>query len=81
MKDKNTYTIIVESDNTPGVLYRISGIFLRKKINVEKLTVYEIKEGLSQFTIVINASFKDIERVVNLIRKIFEVNKAEIIQK
>lgn len=41
------YTITIFSDNTPGVLYRISGLFLRQKLNIESLTVSEVEQKKS----------------------------------
>ena len=53
---KNYYTITAFTENTPGVLYRIADLFLRRKINIESLTVSEVKnEDQSQFTIVVYA--------------------------
>ena len=80
MENKNTYTIIVESENKPGVLYRLAGIFLRRKINVESLYVHETEtKGLSRFKISIETTKENIERVIQGIRKIVEVQKAEIL--
>ncbi|PIQ91468.1 MAG: acetolactate synthase small subunit, partial [Parcubacteria group bacterium CG11_big_fil_rev_8_21_14_0_20_39_22] len=39
---KTLYTITIFTENTPGVLYRIADLFLRRKINIESLTVSEI---------------------------------------
>ncbi|MBI2430534.1 MAG: ACT domain-containing protein [Candidatus Levybacteria bacterium] len=72
--DTAQYKIIVESENKPGVLYRIAGIFVRRKINVEKLSVYETKtKGLSKFTIIANMTEYNTIRVIESIRKIVEV--------
>ena len=82
MEQTQPYTIIVESENKPGVLYRISGIFVRRKINVESLNVYETQTpGISQFSIVINSTQHELERVIQSIRKIVEVQKAEVASK
>ncbi len=75
---QETYTITVESENKPGVLYRIAGIFVRRKINVEKLTVYETKtKGRSRFTIIVNTTEDVVVRVIQSIRKVVEVHSAE----
>lgn len=78
---KHFYTITVVSENKPGVLYRIAGIFLRRKINVESLEVHETAtQGISKFTIVINADEALIEKVASQIRKVIEIISAEIVQ-
>ena len=74
------FTIYVLSENKPGVLYRIAGIFVRRKINVESLEVHETeKKGISKFTIVINTDESSIQKILNHIRRIVEVTKAMII--
>ncbi len=77
-----TYTIIIESENKPGVLYRVAGIFVRRKINVESLMVFETKtKGLSKFTIVASMNPYNAIRVIENIRKIIEVTKATLHEK
>lgn len=79
MEQIKPYTIIIESENKPGVLYRVAGIFVRRKINVESLTVFETKtRGLSKFTIVAIMTPYNATRVIENIKKIIEVTKATI---
>jgi len=48
----NSVTFLVWTDNSPGVLLRLSTLFTRRKINIESLTVSETEnEGLSRFTV------------------------------
>lgn len=73
---KTRFTITVFSENKPGLLYRISGLLLRRKINVESMTVSEIeKAGVSRFTIVVRGDKSTIERVVKQLYRIVEVIK------
>jgi acetolactate synthase I/III small subunit len=70
------YTIIIFTENKPGVLYRIADLFLRRKINIESLTVSEIEsKGLSRFTVVVKADPHIIEKVVKQLYRIIEVVK------
>jgi len=76
--EKNTYTISVYSENHPGVLNRITSVFLRRKINIESLRVSETsKPGISRFTIEAAISPATIDLLVHQIEKIVEVFKAE----
>ncbi len=76
MEDIRTYTIIIFSENKPGVLNRISDLFLRRKINIDSLTVSEIEErGLSRFTIVVTLTKKLVDTIVKQLYKIVEVVK------
>ena len=73
---ENYYTITVFTENTPGVLYRIADLFLRRKINIESLTVSEVKnEEQSRFTIVVHAEEALVEKIVKQLYKIIEVIK------
>lgn len=70
------YTITTFSENTPGVLYRIADLFLRRKINIESLTVSETeRHGIARFTIVVLCDKATIEKVVKQLYRIIEVIK------
>lgn len=76
MEDKQIkkYTITIFTENKPGVLYRIADIFLRRKINVESLTVQEIESGgISRFTIVQHLDEDTTRKVVKQLNRIIEV--------
>lgn len=76
MDSIKTYTIIIFSENKPGVLNRISDLFLRRKINIESLTVSEVeKEGISRFTIVVKVDSQTIEKITKQLYRIIEVIK------
>lgn len=68
------YTISVFSENSPGVLHRLTTIFTRRKINIESLTVCETeREGISRFTIVVCVKQDLIDTLVKQIARIIEV--------
>jgi acetolactate synthase-1/3 small subunit len=76
MTDTKLFTIIVITENKPGVLYRIADIFLKRKINIESLSVSETEQkGLSQFTILIKTEKETLEKMLRQIGKIIEVVK------
>lgn len=76
MNEKKTYTVILFTQNLPGVLYRIADLFLRRKINIESLTVSELDEAqMSRFTIVVNLDKATIEKLVKQLYRIIEVVK------
>lgn len=70
-----TYTICIFTENTIGLLNRITIIFTRRRINIESLTVSETeRKGISRFTIVIKHDSREfVEKLVRQIRKIVEV--------
>ena len=70
------YTIIIFSENKPGVLYRIADLFLRQRINIESMTVSKVTErDLSRFTITVDSDGPQAEKIVKQIYKIIEVVK------
>ncbi len=70
-----TYTICIFTENSIGLLNRITIIFTRRRVNIESLTVSETERtGVSRFTIVIkHDSREEVEKLVRQIRKIVEV--------
>lgn len=74
MNNMTDYTLTIFTENIPGVLYRIADVFLRRKINVESLTVSELyPPDKSRFTIVINTTEEQIIKIAAQIEKIIEV--------
>lgn len=70
------YTVIAFAHNTPGVLYRIADLFLRRKINIESLTVSETeRDNISRFTIVVKSNKNIIEKIVKQLYRIIEIVK------
>jgi acetolactate synthase-1/3 small subunit len=70
-----TYTICVFTENSIGLLNKITIIFTRRRINIDSLTVSETeREGISRFTIAIeHEKREEVEKLVRQIRKIIEV--------
>ena len=74
---KQWFTISVYSENNVGLLNRISGIFLKRHINIESLNVSKSEiDDVSKFTIVVNTSEKWVRNIVGQIEKQIEVIKA-----
>lgn len=68
------HTISVFSENSPGVLHRITVLFTRRKLNIESLTVSETeRKGISRFTIVIRIDDETLEKVLKQIARVVEV--------
>ena len=71
------FTISVYSENHVGLLNRISGIFLRRHINIESLNVSPSEiEGVSKFTVVVHTTEDWTRKIVRQIEKQIEVIKA-----
>lgn len=75
--EKQWFTISVYSENNVGLLNRISGIFLKRHINIESLNVSKSEiTGVSKFTIVVHTTKDWTRKIVGQIEKQIEVIKA-----
>ncbi|MFH6604005.1 acetolactate synthase small subunit [Maribacter algicola] len=74
---KQWFTISVYSENNVGLLNRISGIFLKRHINIESLNVSKSEiENVSKFTIVVHTTEDWVHNIVGQVEKQIEVIKA-----
>jgi len=71
---QHTLSVLVE--NTPGVLARVSSLFMRRQFNIESLAVgpTEIPE-ISRMTIVVNVEELPLEQVTKQLNKLVNVLK------
>ncbi len=77
LMEKEWFTISVYSENNVGLLNRISGIFLKRHINIESLNVSKSEiYDVSKFTIVIYTTRAWVQNIVGQIEKQIEVIKA-----
>jgi acetolactate synthase-1/3 small subunit len=75
--EKEWFTISVYSENNVGLLNRISGIFLKRHINIEGLNVSKSEiDDVSKFTIVVYTTTEWVTNIVGQIEKQIEVIKA-----
>ena len=75
--EKQWFTISVYSENNVGLLNRISGIFLKRHINIESINVSKSEiEHVSKFTIVVHTTEDWVRKIVQQIEKQIEVIKA-----
>ncbi len=75
--EKKEYTIFVFTENTVGILNRITIIFTRRHINIESLAVSASEiPGIHRFTIVINVTEDMAKKVVKQIEKSVDVLRA-----
>ena len=74
MTTQHTLSVLVE--NTPGVLARVSSLFMRRGFNIDSLAVgpTEIPE-ISRMTIVVNVDELPLEQVTKQLNKLVNVLK------
>ena len=75
--ENNTYNISVFTENSVGMLNRITIIFTRRNINIESITASQSEiEGIHRYTIVVNEPKEIVRKVVSQIEKQIDVVKA-----
>ncbi len=77
MDTKQTYTVSIYTENTVGLLNRISAIFQRRKINIESFnsSKSEIK-SVSRITLLVKVTEVQIKKIIGQIEKQVEVIRA-----
>jgi acetolactate synthase-1/3 small subunit len=61
---KKTFAITIYSENTSGLLLKITTMFLRRRINIESLNVAASEvEGIHRFTIVFNETAESTKKL------------------
>jgi len=76
------HTISILTDDTPGVMTRISGLFSRRGFNIDSLSVGNTEtKGKSRFTIVVQGNDQVLEQVRKQLQKIVHVIKVWDIKK
>jgi acetolactate synthase-1/3 small subunit len=74
---ENAYNISVFTENSVGMLNRITIIFTRRNINIESITASESEiDGIHRYTIVVKEPKEVVRKVVSQIEKQIEVVKA-----
>ena len=68
------HTLVALVENKPGVLVRVAGMFRRRNLNIESLTVGHTETSeLSCMTIVVDGAHTDIEQVERNLGKLVNV--------
>ncbi len=74
---KQEFTISVYSENHVGLLNQITTVFFRRRINIESLTTSESAiKGIHKFTIVVNTTKEQVDKLIGQIEKCIDVVKA-----
>lgn len=75
--EKQEFTITLYSENSIGLIGRISNIFSRRKINIESLNTSPSEvEGIHRFTIVITETEEVVRKLCRQIEKQIDILKA-----
>jgi len=74
---KQSFTISIFSENSIGLLHRITSIFTKRHLSIESLNTSESEvENVFRFTIVVKTEVELVEKIVKQIEKQVEVIQA-----
>jgi len=77
MINKTLYTVTIFSENMVGILGQITGVFTRRQLNIETLSVSPSAiEGIHKFTITVFSDMETMKKVVLQIDKRVDVLKS-----
>lgn len=75
--EKQEFTITLYTENSVGLIGRISGIFSRRKINIESMNTSPSEvDGIHRFTIVINEIEEVVKKLCRQLEKQIDILKA-----
>lgn len=78
---EKTYTVSVFTENSIGILNRITIIFTRRHLNIDSITASESEvKGVFRYTIVLRTTEEQVNKVVGQIEKLVDVLKAFVHQ-
>ena len=79
---EHLYVLNATTENSMRVLQRMTSIFSRHRLNIEKLNVNEIGQtGVSHFTIMIHSTEEKVQRVLNQLNRIVELLEVSVTNK
>lgn len=74
---ENTYTVSVFTENSIGMMNRVTIIFTRRHLNIDSITASESEvPGVFRYTIVLRTTKAQIEKVIGQLEKVIDVIKA-----
>ena len=74
---EKTYTVSVFTENSIGMMNRITIIFTRRHLNIDSITASESEvKGVFRYTIVLRTSKEQVEKVIGQLEKLVDVLKA-----
>lgn len=74
---EKTYTVSVFTENSIGMMNRITIIFTRRHLNIDSMTASESEvKGVFRYTIVLRTTKEQVEKVIGQLEKVIDVLKA-----
>ncbi|MCG2430395.1 acetolactate synthase small subunit [Aequorivita xiaoshiensis] len=74
---EKTYTVSVFTENSIGMMNRVTIIFTRRHLNIDSITASESEvKGVFRYTIVLRTTREQVDKVIGQLEKLIDVFKA-----
>ncbi|HLW40118.1 MAG TPA: acetolactate synthase small subunit [Brumimicrobium sp.] len=74
---EKTYTVSVFTENSIGMMNRVTIVFTRRHLNIDSITASESEvPGVFRYTIVLRTTRQQVDKVVGQLEKVIDVIKA-----
>ncbi len=74
---EKTYTVSVFTENSIGMMNRVTIVFTRRHLNIDSITASESEvPGVFRYTIVLRTTCQQVDKVVGQLEKVIDVIKA-----
>ena len=81
MNEKNQQIVIIQAENKPGVLSKVTSLCRRRRYNIQSLTAGATHApNISQMTLVFAKERERIYNIINQIDKLIEVVSVEMVE-
>lgn len=76
--EKKLYTLLIYSENVPGILSQVSAVFTRQQVNIESINASASSiPGIHKYTITTMSYEEEIKKITKLIERKIDVIKAD----
>ena len=78
--DETLFTLIIFSENLPGVLNHITTVFTRRQVNIESLNVSKIAKQIEKIIDVVSASYFTEDDIFTLETALFKLSTPVVLE-
>jgi acetolactate synthase small subunit len=79
-KTQDMHIISIVTRNSLRVLQRISGLFSRYSVNIDQMSIFSGKDGLSYFSVIVYSDDHAVQKLTNQLHKIIEVCDVRVLK-
>jgi acetolactate synthase-1/3 small subunit len=81
LEEAQTHTVVISVEDRPGSVDRVVGVLRRRRANMQTLTIGQGEQpGVKRITAIVVDSEVEAEHLIEQLRKIVDVHRADIVQ-